>query len=120
MSKSLLIDWICSKVDWRELKAAEYPDDDRNASCAADLRELADFVRSLPDDDERVDRLVCLCTRDDQGNDLGVFVPGDELDYCVSRFGFHNPSEDPDRFLSQLVKIAVSDEVRYAEEHSLL
>lgn len=43
-----------SQAQWREMKAEEFPADNRNQSSAMSLRQLAEHVRSLPDDDPRV------------------------------------------------------------------
>jgi hypothetical protein len=47
------------KAEWREQMAAEWPDDaTRNARAAEGLRGLAEYVRTLPDNDLRLRRLA--------------------------------------------------------------
>jgi hypothetical protein len=43
--------WALEQAEWRDLKAVEWPDDTRNASCAKAFRELAQWISGLPDDD---------------------------------------------------------------------
>ena len=49
-----LVQSLESSADWRERKAEEYPDDARNATCAAALAQAAREVAALPDDDPRL------------------------------------------------------------------
>jgi PIN like domain len=46
------------KAEWRDQKAEEWPDDTRNARAAEGLRGLAQYVRTLQDDDPRLRRLA--------------------------------------------------------------
>lgn len=49
-----LAELLDSQAGWRSEKAREYPDDNRN-ECAADaMQALADYVRQLPSDDQRL------------------------------------------------------------------
>ena len=48
---------LYSTAVWREGKAAEYPDDDRNLPAARHLADLARQILALPDDDSRIVRM---------------------------------------------------------------
>jgi hypothetical protein len=48
---------LFSTAVWREEKAAEYPDDDRNQPAAEHLADLARQILALPDDDPRILRI---------------------------------------------------------------
>ncbi len=48
---------LFSTAVWREEKAAEYPDDDRNLPAAEHLAGLARQILALPDDDPRIVRI---------------------------------------------------------------
>lgn len=48
---------LYSTAVWREGKAAEYPDDDRNLPAAEHLAGLARQILALPDDDPRILRI---------------------------------------------------------------
>ena len=48
---------LYSTAYWREGKAAEYPDDDRNLPAAEHLADLARQLLALPDDDPRILRM---------------------------------------------------------------
>ena len=51
---------IDEQARWRREKAEEYPDDGRNERAANGLVELAEYVRSLPENDERLRELMSL------------------------------------------------------------
>ncbi len=74
---------------------------------------LADLIRTLPDDDERLLMLSTLAVRDDQ------FVPGASTVHALSRFA-GTSREACDRFLTSLVQVARDDAVGRAREHGLL
>ena len=52
-----LAEELFSTAVWREGKAAEYPDDDRNLPAAEHLADLARQILALPDDDPRILRI---------------------------------------------------------------
>ena len=56
--KGALAAYFEDQARWRERKAEEYPDDERNEVSAAGLRELAAFMLALPNDDPRLQRLI--------------------------------------------------------------
>jgi hypothetical protein len=78
-----LSDYFRAQAEWRERKAEEYPEDERNAQSAAALRSLAEFVE--PREDGRYDLSVL--------HDLAAHVfegslGGEETQRVVSRYGF--------------------------------
>jgi hypothetical protein len=48
--RPLLVEMLEDVARWREHKASVFPDDERNARCAAALRAAAEYVDTLPDD----------------------------------------------------------------------
>jgi hypothetical protein len=101
--RNMLAEDFERKAEWREAKAAEYPEDDRNERAAKGLRELAVYVRKLTDDDPS---LLAIDAVISDGN-FDVTSP----DTTLTRYGFGPGSArglpDPDEFFSQ-----------YAEEWS--
>lgn len=95
----------------------EYPDDFRNQRSADALRALAEYVRSLPDDDPRIEAVRAY-------DDLYglVSVSGVEgASYPAARIGFRNPTHrdagfDPDWELSAYVERGLADQLEAAEE----
>jgi hypothetical protein len=87
------------QADWRAQKAAEYPEDARNARSAERLTEVAAWIRELPDTD---DRILVLDGLDHGPSDLYVF--GDGARVLVERFGFHDEGVDFDGFLTRLLE----------------
>jgi len=66
------------------------------------LDSLADVVRDLPGDDDRLRALGTLILRD------GYFVPGAGVEHALSQFT-GSSSEACDAFLTQLVRVARDD-----------
>lgn len=96
------IEW---QAEWREQKAAEWPEDYRNQASARALRELAAHVRSLPVEDPR------LVGFDAFADDERVML-GEEAGRWLSRVGFDGRPVDPDASLGQLAEISQDEEVR--------
>jgi hypothetical protein len=109
--KEAIAEHFEDQARWRREKGAEHPDDSRNVQCGDGLKELAAFVRGLPDDDERIVELGVLGFRD------GIFdVPsGDSAQRAISHFRFYQPNQDCDRFLSGVAPLLRHDMVRLAE-----
>jgi len=81
-TQALLGEYFEEQARWRDRKADEYPDDDRNAQSAAALRDLAAYARALPDDDRTIRRITRAL------RPAGELVPGEESAQFASRFGF--------------------------------
>jgi hypothetical protein len=77
------------------------------------LELLADVVRDLPEDDERLLMLVTLAVRH------GQFVPGPASDHALSRFAGASRAVC-NTFLTTLVHIARDDALGRARDHRVL
>jgi hypothetical protein len=94
--KEMLAQEFEQKAEWRALVAGEHPEDLRNESAARGLRELARYVRALPDEDSRLRAIAAawLSASDVTSTDL-----------MLTSYGFgagsHRGLPDPDEFLTQ-------------------
>jgi len=94
--------------------AEEYPEDTRNRRSAKALRELADYVRALPDTDPTIRRYL-------RHDDLLGYVhpdentPGEEAARAVFQYGFH-PSDPPAAFLTRYVDYFLDEYGRLVAE----
>jgi hypothetical protein len=77
------------------------------------LELLAELVRSLPEDDERLLTLATLAVRD------GQFVPGPATEHALSQFADAS-REACDALLDNLVRIARDDALARARAHGHL
>jgi hypothetical protein len=90
-------------ADWRRQKAEEFDRDQRNLRTARALDEFAEFVVSLPADDERLLALDRLAMEGE------LFAPGQMTSYEIGRFRFFSDEPTLDAFLTNLVQLAESD-----------
>ena len=74
---------------------------------------LADFVRGLPEDDERLLTLVSLAVRNNQ------FVPEPGTEHALGQFN-GTTAEECDAFLTQLSRVARDDALLRARQHGFL
>lgn len=108
-AKEAIADRILGIAEWRKERAHQDmlglgPEAaQRSNRSAAGLRELADFVRSLPDDDARVADLKRLAFSG------MVFDPGALLLNELGRFRFHDPETTTSQFLAFMVSLAEQD-----------
>ena len=77
------------------------------------LELLADVVRDLPEDDERLLMLVTLAVRH------GKFAPGPAADHALTRFAGTSRAVC-DTFLTTLVHVARDDALGRARDHGVL
>ena len=77
------------------------------------LELLADVVRDLPEDDERLQMLVTLAVRH------GQFAPGPAADHALTRFAGASRAVC-DSFLTTLVQVARDDALGRARDHGVL
>jgi hypothetical protein len=77
------------------------------------LEDLAAFVRTLPESDERLLLLGTLAVRG------GQFVPGGATRHAIARFVGASP-EARDAFLTTLARVARDDAQARARDHGLL
>jgi hypothetical protein len=86
---------------------------ERSAEHARALELLADVMRDLPEDDERLLVLVTLAVRH------GQFAPGPGTDHALTRFA-GTSREVCDTFLTTLVHVALDDALGRARDHGVL
>jgi len=101
---SQLSDYFRSQAEWREAKADEYPDDERNAQSASALRSLAEFVQRDEDGWHYVDAL--------EPHLFEQFsLGGEQTAREVSRYGFgyRVTNSQHEEFLEELAALCVSD-----------
>jgi hypothetical protein len=89
-ARAILAEYIEEQARWRDEKVAEYPKDDRNAASARALRNLAHYVRALPDTDKRLEALAEIA---EYVAPAGLLMPGEEGARLVPRYGFHQPTD---------------------------
>ena len=77
------------------------------------LELLADVVRDLPEDDERLHMLVTLAVRH------GQFAPGPAADHALTRFTGASRAVC-DTFLTTLLHVARDDALGRARDHGIL
>lgn len=118
--------WLGFRLDdaarWRETKAAEYPDDERNAHSAAALHGAAQYVRTA--DASKSHGLIRLTRIVEAAHQSGIDLlqpafasaplPGLESQRAAGRFGFDNVPGTPDamdheEFLSELAPAILRD-----------
>ena len=96
-----LAELVENQANWRSMVAEEYPDDPRNPQAERCLRELADYVRGLPEDDPRLVRAAALAGSI-SGDAWMVIGAGEESQYVLGKYGFHDqprPSDGLDRII---------------------
>jgi hypothetical protein len=116
--RRLIADYLLEQARWRGEKAEEYPEDGRNLRCAEGLKALAEYVLSLPATDERILDLTSMGVRAEMFSPPPVLGPpgAAQAQYAISQFRFHDPGEDCDRFLTELVRLMRDDALRFARE----
>lgn len=107
----LLATYLREQAEWREGKAVEYPEDLRNAGCAAALRSLADYIER----EGAAHPAVLALDAMQSDYELDRFVPGEDGRRLISRFGFDQANPNFDAFLDDL---AVA-EMQYRIENGL-
>lgn len=95
--------YLESIADWRRSRYDDDLRDKRNLRSASALRDLANFVRGLDDDDPRLRRLAELGLRG------GVFEAGQQTAYEIGRFHFFSTEATFDGFLDWVVELAERD-----------
>lgn len=104
MSSNYLAETFRSQAEWRDTKAEEYPEDERNAQGAAALRSLADYAES--DEREAVSAVQALQPFE---HDTGFLMGGEEANRAVSRYGYgyRVTTSSHQEFLVELVALCV-------------
>lgn len=101
--RELIADYLRNVAVWRRKRVQDDLHDTRNLRSAAALEALADYVLTLPDDDERIQALSRLAVEGE------AFAPGQQTAYEIGRFHFFSEESSFDAFLSWLVELAESD-----------
>ena len=112
----MIADYFRDQAGWRHLKAAEYPDDGRNAQSAAALESLADYIESGNCDEGLIEGLSRF-----QPDDVGS-LGGEQAAREVSRYGFGYNATSPgqhEEFLADLEATCLSDAYEYASTYGL-
>jgi hypothetical protein len=105
--KRKLAAYVREHADRRELRSENAPEDERSRRSARRLRELAEHIETLPEDDGRLAALERLA--DQQGAD--EFLPGADGEYLIGRFAFDaaDASQSFDEFVTKLVTVIVRE-----------
>ncbi len=101
--KELLAVEIEYTAEWRQEKADEYPQDERNVQSAKALSALAEKIRALDNKSAGLQALYDL----DRGIDPNrVSDWSDAKSMVIGRYGFDSPVDDPgpEDFLAELAK----------------
>ncbi len=99
-----LADYVRSQAQWRADKAAQYPDDQRNARSAQSLLALADAVEAMrPNGEDLIHSIEELIREQRWG------TPGKGVEAAVSRYGFDGEPPEADAFLEELLEVARED-----------
>jgi hypothetical protein len=102
-----LADYFQSQARWREMKAEEYPDDERrNLAAAEALEEMADYVLTLTPHD---DRLALIGASRNWAIKSGMSFGGREGGWVASHIGFDCRQVNLDRELSYFALACAND-----------
>ncbi|CAN5825888.1 hypothetical protein BH23CHL2_BH23CHL2_08920 [soil metagenome] len=97
-----LADYFRHQAYFRQEKARQYPDDERNQRAADGLLELAGYVVGLPADDDRITVFAEPLERLDGMLD---FAPGSYGSLLSTRFRFNDPFQSFDDFLVEFAEV---------------
>jgi hypothetical protein len=92
-------------AEWREMKAAEYPEDERNEVAVILSKGLATEVRKRDDSDAQIRRLAALQALSPDLHSVGL----ENCDQVVSRIGFTKAAPSLETLLADLVDAAIDD-----------
>jgi hypothetical protein len=108
-----LVYFLAHSAALRRQRATAPAAAERLAAHAQALELLAELVRDLPEDEERLMLLETLAVRD------GQFVPGAATEHALTQFA-STSRESCDAFLTMLVQIARDDALARARAHGHL
>ncbi len=111
--RTKLATYVREQARWRDSVVQQDLGDQRSRRSAARLWALADHVETLRADDRRLAALARVHAQHPQD----AFTLGDEGHYLISRFAFDSSDadQDPDEFLSKLVRAVVAEDRREQE-----
>jgi hypothetical protein len=99
----MIADYLDSVSVWRRRRAGEEPHEPRHRRAAATLQRLVAYVRTLPDDDPRLDAIGRSTQEGEQ------IVPGPILANAVARFGFFDDEASEDALVQRMAELAIED-----------
>jgi hypothetical protein len=99
----IIADYLDSVAVWRQRRSLDEPFEPRHKRAVAVMDRLVAYVRSLPDDDERI-QMIGRATLDGQ-----VIVPGPILANAVARFGFFEDESTEDGLVQKMAELAFED-----------
>jgi hypothetical protein len=102
-----IAEYLRSIADWRRRRYEDDLRDPRNLRSANALEEFALYVLSLPEDEERLQRLAALAFEGE------IFAPGQQTAYEIGRFHFFSSEATFDGFLDWLVELAERDSTEH-------
>jgi hypothetical protein len=105
--QTLIAEYLIQLAEWRRMRYQDDLRDQRNLRSADGIETLAAHVRSLSDEDSRLQVLDRLWRRGEQ------IEVGQQAAYEIGRFRFFIPETEPDAFLDEMVELARAD----ANEH---
>ena len=110
--KDYLIEQIGYQADWRDEKASEYPQDDRNKNSARALRALASQLAEVPATHPKLHEAWRFFNGLRKPDDPDDSLRGIEVEHEVLRqYGFYDHKiGDPEDFLTEYLK-ALRDSV---------
>jgi hypothetical protein len=113
MSNQQLAAYFRAQAEWRDGKAAEYPDDHRNAQSATALRSLAEFAEESESDG--LEHAVAL---QQHLHDGGLEFGGEQARRAVARYGYGYgvTSRSHGQFLEELRALCLQDAYEFVSE----
>lgn len=101
--QDVMATYVRDIAQWRRRRAEEFDRDPRNLASAAALEGLAEYLRTLPDDDLRLQELTRWLTPSE------TFEPGQRVHVAISRFHFFGQDATNDGFLTHLDELSRAD-----------
>jgi hypothetical protein len=106
--KTLIAEYLMGLAAWRRGRYDDDLRDKRNLTSSEGIVALAEYVRSLPDEDERLTQLDRMWRHGEQ------IEVRQQAAYEMGRFRFFNPTAELDAFLDDMVELALKDDVERA------
>ncbi len=102
-----LADYLYEQARWRDVKAEEHREDNRNRRGAEGLRSLASHIHNLAAHDERLYVLAALDSDYDE-----PLRPGEEAERLTRRFRLDLRKENPDAWFDRFIDALARDRGR--------
>jgi hypothetical protein len=115
-----LADYFCAQADWRDRKAAQYPEDERNVQSAAALRSLAEYVEPIDSREAESPagkRILSFVHELEAHLHEGMILGGERARREVTRYGYGHPVGSHEQFLEDLLLLCIEDAYDHAVEH---